>query len=278
MHPGRALGIGLDDIEGNVVSPQLRHQARRDGIPGADDHMPRDIRRRFPWSAHTQPRLQPGRVEKTNEQKRHHDQQQHDSRKQHNQAEESAKIALKGDVAEAQRAHHRQRPVQPRDPRVLALLHNHQRMEQYRVEGDDRQQQREEAKQRKQIAPRFALRHQGGQLGAQDFHTRKSSSRSARIKVPESPALFQIHIADSDANLRKTNRGIRFAIYIAPRLRRASAIRADSIPGFLHGAMQRAAWRTIAPACMRLGRKTKRRRERQDADKGFACKKPRAAA
>jgi len=80
--------------------------------------------------------LQPGSIEKLDEGEGQHDQHKHRAGQQHQDGKEPAQIRVKGDVAEAERRHHRQGPVHTGDPGVLLSLAYHQKMEQDGVEGD----------------------------------------------------------------------------------------------------------------------------------------------
>ncbi|MBW2401002.1 MAG: hypothetical protein JRG80_17335 [Deltaproteobacteria bacterium] len=86
-------------------------------------------------------RLEPGRVEEPDEHERQHDHQQHDPGEQHEDAEDASGIRVERDVAEPERAHHRERPIETRDPRVPLALEQHHAVEGDRIGADDRRQE-----------------------------------------------------------------------------------------------------------------------------------------
>ena len=98
---------------------------------------PLRARRHFPRRPQPHARLEPRRVEQPDEQERQHHQQEHDAREQHDDAEDAADVARERDVAEPERRHHDERPVEAGDPRVLLVLD---------VELDDVEQHRVDAR------------------------------------------------------------------------------------------------------------------------------------
>src|SRR5688572_6700109 len=114
--------VGLDDEVRDSLIRQSLHQARCDGVVlGNYDVVLRTLRH-FPGRPQANARLEPWRVEKPDEQEGQHHQQEHDAGQQHDDAEDPAYIACKRDVAEPERGHDDERPVQAGDPRVLLVL------------------------------------------------------------------------------------------------------------------------------------------------------------
>jgi hypothetical protein len=75
------------------------------------------------------------------------------------------------DVTEAQRAHHGECPVDPREPRVLLTLPRHDHVEQPAVEEDDGDEEGEVPDERREpLLQRAAPRHQRSQMGADGLH------------------------------------------------------------------------------------------------------------
>jgi hypothetical protein len=126
-----------------------------------------------------QARLQPGGVEQADEQERQHHQQQHDAGEQHDDAEQAADVAGEGDVAEAQRGHHHQRPVEAGDPRVLLALDAElDDVEEDGVERDDGAQRQDVLQQRAQVGAPLAIAEEVRQLAAGELHRRRRRSGS----------------------------------------------------------------------------------------------------
>ena len=111
-----------------------------------------------------------GGVEVTDDDEGQHDEQHHDAGEQHEQAEDAAQVAMEGDVPEAQGAHHRERPVEARQPGVLLALLEHQDMEDRRVGDHDEAEQKQVAEEAPQVAARPALGEEGGELRRNEFH------------------------------------------------------------------------------------------------------------
>ena len=84
--------------------------------------------------------MMPSRQHETrlmNEVERQDDEQQHDSAHQHQDGERPPQIASEGDVAETQGAHHRESPIDTREPGMLLVLVGHQEVKYDREENND---------------------------------------------------------------------------------------------------------------------------------------------
>ena len=139
--PGGLDRVGLDHVVGNLLGPEPFDQACRDCVVLGEDHVVTRARRHLARRPQPDARLEPRRVEQADEHERQHHQQQDDSREQHDNAEQPAGIARERDVAESQRGHHHQRPVEAGDPGVLlALDRDLDDVEQDCVDGDDGEQ------------------------------------------------------------------------------------------------------------------------------------------
>jgi hypothetical protein len=64
-----------------------------------------------------------------NEEERQDDEQEHETAEEHDRAEGPTKIRVERDVAEAERAHHREGPVDPGEPGVILSLPRHDHVE-----------------------------------------------------------------------------------------------------------------------------------------------------
>src|SRR5690606_15328917 len=99
--------IFLEYVIGEIFLFETRDEPRRDRVVGANDHVAGHIGWNAAGRTASDLRLQPWRVEEANEGKRQYDEQHHDTSNEHHDAEQPPDVALKGDVAQAQRAHHR---------------------------------------------------------------------------------------------------------------------------------------------------------------------------
>ena len=135
IQAGRGGWVGLKHIIGNVLEAQLFNQAGRNGVIGADDDVALGIGRYFARGLKAYLRLQPGGVKEANKGKGQNDEQQDNPGQQHHHAEKPPDIAVKGDVSKAERAHHRQGPIEPGQPGVILP---------FRVPHDDVEENREE--------------------------------------------------------------------------------------------------------------------------------------
>lgn len=73
--------------------------------------------------------VHPRHEDELDEGERQHRQDHDDTGQQHHDGEQPADARFERDVTEAQRGHHRQRPVDARRPAVVASLRGHQDME-----------------------------------------------------------------------------------------------------------------------------------------------------
>jgi hypothetical protein len=114
--------VRLDDEMRNAGVAQPLDQSDGDGVVLRDDDVAAHVGRHLPRGAQPHARLEPGRVELPDEPERQHHQEEHDTGEEHDDAEQTADVAGERDVAEPQRGHHDQRPVEAGDPRVLLAL------------------------------------------------------------------------------------------------------------------------------------------------------------
>ena len=169
-----AGGLGnvrLDQAVGNFVQAQPLHQTRGQRIVTADDHVARHVFRYLAWRAAPYLRFQPRPVEGADEGEGQQDEQQDDARHQDENAEYFADVAVEHDVAETQRAHDRQGPVEPRNPGVVLSFHaDHDDVEDDRVDHDDGHEDAEKLEQDAQVAPGFRRFEDGCKNADEGFH------------------------------------------------------------------------------------------------------------
>ena len=109
-------GVGLDDDVGDAVLVEPLDQGFRDLVVATQDHVTFELRIHLAGCAQVDLRLEPRRIEEPDDRERRDDQEHHDPGEQDHDREAAAEIALERDVAEAQRAHHGERPVEAREP------------------------------------------------------------------------------------------------------------------------------------------------------------------
>ena len=163
------------------AASQPLHQAGGDGVVLSDDHVPSrsgaDLARR----AQSHPRLEPRGIEQPDEQERQHHQQEHHPRHEDDHAEQAADVGGEGDVAEPQRRHHHERPVEAGDPGVLlALDPPHDQVEEDRVDRDHHDEEAQVLEERREIGARFSLREEEAELAGQDTSWRAAYVSAAR--------------------------------------------------------------------------------------------------
>ena len=149
--------------------------------PGLDRKFPRCTRGGL--GAH------PGLIEEFDEgEGEQHEQEEH-PREQHHDRKHAAEVRVEGDVAEAERGHHRERPVEARNPGVLLTLAQHQQVEADREEDDHRPESEEEAHEYTEIANSAPAADQCRKLcGKRLEHTRPSWwLRTATVSSDSSP-------------------------------------------------------------------------------------------
>lgn len=83
-----------------------------------------------------------------------------------------AKIAVEGDVAESQRSHHGQCPVESGEPGMFLPLAHHEEVEENGEKSHPRQERKHEPNQRLQIAAACAVLKNGSDDRDQTFHFR----------------------------------------------------------------------------------------------------------
>ena len=123
--------------DNDVVAHRRRHEARR---------------------AQADAGLEPRRVKQADEEERQHHQQKHNAGQQHDDAEEAADVAGERDVAETQRGHHHERPVETGYPGVRLVLDAQlDHMEEERVDRDESRQEGEVFGERAKIPACFRV-------------------------------------------------------------------------------------------------------------------------
>jgi hypothetical protein len=103
-------------------------------------------------------RLEPRSVKEFDKGEREHYQKKDDARHQNDDRKGAPRIALKGYVAETERAHHGQGPVKPRDPRKTpAFGVKHYQMKKDREDDDDRDEKKQVLEKRIDVFTKAAL-------------------------------------------------------------------------------------------------------------------------
>jgi hypothetical protein len=70
----------------------------------------------------------------------------------------------------AQRAHHRQRPVEAGDPAVLLAFVDHQPVKHHAVDDDQRDERADEARKQADVSPRWRRLEEERQLRGEELH------------------------------------------------------------------------------------------------------------
>jgi hypothetical protein len=166
----RAVHVRLEHDVRPVVQAEPAEERHGDRVVAREDDVSLLVRRQLARRTQLPRGLHPRRVEELDERERQQDQQEDDAREHHHDRERSPRVVLERDVAEAQRRHHRQRPVEARQPRVLLPLGRHQQMEDHAERGDHHHEQQDEPQQRLHVLPRAAVLREGGELGGQEPH------------------------------------------------------------------------------------------------------------
>jgi hypothetical protein len=117
------------------------------------------------------PLFEPRRVHEPNKEEREDDEEQDHAGQQHNRAEHPTQVRLECDVSEAERAHHRERPVDPREPRVILALPSHDYMENPAVQQHDRDHEDDVSHERRELpAQSRAPGDERGEVSAHRLH------------------------------------------------------------------------------------------------------------
>jgi len=167
--------IRLDHVVPDPALDELRDQPRGDVVVVTQEHVVGGVLAGLARRLGLELRLEPGGVEVPDEDEGQHDQQQHDAREEHHDAEDPADVRVERDVAEPERAHHGEGPVEAGQPGVLLPLVEHEDVEE---DGVDRDRCREEAEVLQQDADVRAVlgaREQVGELRCQELHARSPS-------------------------------------------------------------------------------------------------------
>ena len=115
------------------------------------------------------------------EEKGQHDQQEHHPREKDDDAEEPPEIAREGDIAEPERRHHDERPVEAGNPGILLAFHlDLDHVEEHRVGGDEEAEKREVSEKSRHVRARLAGGEQEAQLTRQILHREPGTLRPRR--------------------------------------------------------------------------------------------------
>ena len=182
LHVHRKVGVGLDHIDRHVRQLKAADEPGRNGIVGANQHVTHEIfRHRLERAdAAAAPLLEPRRVHNSDEEEREDDEEQHHAGQQHEGGERAAQVALERDITEAEGAHHGERPIDSREPRVVLTFPRHDRVEKPAEEQHDRDEEDHVFHERRELPAQFGFpREQRGQKRADGFH--------AGIVTPQRP-------------------------------------------------------------------------------------------
>ena len=136
VEPRRLYGIGLDDHIGNLELREAWNQPACQLVVATDHDMAGQIVGHLSRRLGAKLSFEPGRIEEANESEWRHDQQHYDPVEQDHDREDAAEVAVERDVSETERAHHRERPVEPGEPRVLLALGDHDDVKQHGEDAD----------------------------------------------------------------------------------------------------------------------------------------------
>src|SRR5690625_4988718 len=93
------------------------------------------------------------------------------SRNQHYKTEHATQISREGDITKAERAHHRERPVKPGEPRMLLPLIDHEHVEEHAEHDHHKQQQGGILQQCECILADRSVAEKISELGGEEFHS-----------------------------------------------------------------------------------------------------------
>ena len=173
IHARCSRWIGLKHVIGNVLEAELFDETGSNGVVSTDDDVSLGIGRYFARGLEPYLRLQPGSVKEANKGKGQDDEQQDNPGEQHHNAEKPPNIAMESNVAKAQRAHHRQGPVDSSQPgMILPFRVQHDHVEENREEQNNPDQKGGEFEKRANISARCRLIQKIGELRAEQLHGR----------------------------------------------------------------------------------------------------------
>jgi hypothetical protein len=199
-HESRRLsGVWFDDEVRDARCREPGDESRAHRVVFHEDDVAGGARRYLPRRPHPHAGLEPRRVEQADEQEREHHQQEEDARAQHDHAENPAQIAREDDVAEAERRHHHQGPVEPRDPRVLLAFDVQlDDVEHHRVQGDEGDEETDVRGEGAQVRPLLAVRREIGDLAREELH-----APNLRGRAPAEQASLHVDPSPGDAVTRR---------------------------------------------------------------------------
>ena len=152
VEPERLLKIGNHEHVAHPVLLEAADDGGRHRIVVREEHVALHVRSDSPRGAPGRLRLDPRPVEELDEREGQQHQKEEDAGRQHDHGEGPAEVAVERDVPEPERGHHGERPVEPREPRVVLSFPDHQRVEQDGIRQDHRNQRAHELGQDTQIA------------------------------------------------------------------------------------------------------------------------------
>ena len=159
------LGIIAQQHAPDAVACQIVRQIEGDGPAPDDQHMPPDPGRQAARHHVLFLAFQPRHVKMLDKGERHHDQEKDHARHQHDDGKDTPRVRGKRDIAETERGHDRQRPVDPGDPGMLLPFILHEPVENNAVGGDHDAQGDEKAPQHDYIVLCTTLMQKGHDLG-----------------------------------------------------------------------------------------------------------------
>jgi hypothetical protein len=117
-------------------------------------------------------RFEPRSIKESYERERQHYQQQDDAGEENHDAESAPDVAAKSDVSETERAHHSKRPIESRNPGVLATFDvEHDEVKEYCENGDYRDQKQQILDERADILANLRLAEKVSELSSEKLHS-----------------------------------------------------------------------------------------------------------
>jgi hypothetical protein len=153
-----------------AIVAELAHERGGDGLVGGEDDMPGRGFRQLARRARFRLRLHPGSVEELNEGERQQDEQEDHPGDQDENRKEPSEIAAKRDVTKAERAHHREGPVESRYPAVLLPLEEHDIVEKQTEDCHHRREHPDEAEKQEHISAAGRAAGKERELGREELH------------------------------------------------------------------------------------------------------------
>src|SRR5690606_19899764 len=126
-------------------------------------------------------RFEPRSIKVPDKRKRKDDEKEQNTCDQYQNTENPSQIALKGDVAKPECAHHRQDPVETRDPRMLPPFIQHDEVKKHGKYRDYQEEKHEEANQRPNVLPDGPIAQVIRDLCADKFHRHVSGGEGLRL-------------------------------------------------------------------------------------------------